>query len=762
MSDDTGLKQALERYKLGVEAIAKQLKRETDDLQFQIPEPEYQWSAEARAMRAGSTVGNVAVSAKPMLCIPKLDQPIQLVLNQEKAAHLGVQIHALSEDADDDTADVIQGIYRRIEVDSRAGLARSWAYERAVKCGRGAYRVLTERDFSYAETKDTKIVIKRILHQESVVLDPFAEEPDWSDGRWGFIVKWMPWDTYKRKFPESELATCDEGELGEFTADQPEWITGEGEGRAVLVAEYYCLEYGKADAEPTLMWSTMNGYEFLQTEEQDGRYIPIIPVIGREMIPFAQERRWQGIISTNKDGARMFNYAASQAVTVAALEPIAPFILDPRQIEAPYDSWWAQANTKQFPYLPVTLDANKGWGVPERTQIDAGRLGPSMMLIQQADSFLHAGTGAFESALGQASPTNKTKGGILALQQQQEQSNSHFLDNLAQISITYEAKVVLDKIPYVYDRPGRVVRTLDLEDNNKTVMLNQPFVKGPNGRPMPAPPTPPAGSAPPQGMVQNPNAQPQGQPAPQKVLHYDLKKGRYGVVVSVGKSYQNRAQQGKDSLQNIIAAWPEGMAILGDLLFKFDDFPGHMEASKRMKKMLPPQLQDQEDPQAAEQQVSQLKGQLQQQQQAMSEMAKALETDKVKVDGQITQTKIKASADLQLAQMNNATKIAVARISAAKAGLDSVREGQEEALATGLEQQHDATQNAMDRQHEVNMAAQEHQQALQQAQQAHEQTVAQAEQGQAHALEQGDQSQQGALEQQQQAAALAPEPEAGA
>src|SRR4051812_1168402 len=163
-------KQALERFALGTQAIEKQVKREIDDLQFQIPEPEFQWSDEARAMRAGSIAGNVATPAKPMLCIPKLDQPIQLVLNQEKAAHLGVQIHALSEDADDDTAEVIQGIYRRIEVDSRAGLARSWAYERAVKCGRGAYRILTEYADDGGHFTDQKIVIKRLLHQESAIL----------------------------------------------------------------------------------------------------------------------------------------------------------------------------------------------------------------------------------------------------------------------------------------------------------------------------------------------------------------------------------------------------------------------------------------------------------------------------------------------------------------------------------------------------------------------------------------------------------------
>lgn len=776
-ADDKTHEQALDRYKLGVDAIQKQVKREADDLQFQIPEPEFQWSKEAREMRQGSTVGNVAVPAKPMLCIPKLDQPIQLVLNQEKAAHLGVQVHALSEDADDDTAEVMQGLYRRIEVDSRAGLARSWAYERAVKCGRGFYRILTEYADDGGHFTDQKIVIKRLLHQESVVLDPFAEEPDWSDGRWGFITSWVPWDRYKAKYPKSKLAQSDDTELETLMADRPEWMTGDGESKAVLVAEYFCLDYttqkrvqftdgsngydtdagqrqvdasveGRDEDVPTLKWSKLNAIEILEKEDMDGKYIPIIPVIGRENIPFDQERRWTGMISTNKDGQRLFNYAASQAVTVAALEPLAPFILDPRQIEG-YETQWGKANNSQQPFLPATIDANKGWGAPQRVQIDAGRLGPSMMLIQQADAFLHAGTGAFEAALGQGSPQNKTKGGILALQQQQEQGNSHFLDNLAEISLTYEAKVVLDKMQYVYDRPGRIVRTLDLEDNSKTVMLNQPFTQGPGGKPQQVPPQMP-GQPPPQG---------QSQP---KVLHFDLKKGQYGVIVSVGKSYQNRAQQGKDELGQIFQAIPETFKILGDLYFKFADFPGHREASERMKKMLPPELADENDPQAAEQQVGQLKGQLQQMGEQLKQAGQIIETKQVEQQGKIASQKIASSAQVQMQMMKDATAIAVARISAAKAGLDSVREGQEEALALGQQQAHEATQSAMDRTHELNQAQMEHDHALQQAQQAHEQAVVQAEQGQQHALQQGEQGQQGALEQQQQAAALAPEPAAGA
>jgi hypothetical protein len=135
--------------------------------------------------RKPQIVNGVPLPARPMLSFPTLDQPVQLVLNQERAAKLGIRVHPLSEDADDDTAEALQGLYRRIEVDSRANVARSWAFDRAVKAGRGVYRILTEyADEEGGHPSDQRIVIKRILHQGSVYLDPFAQEADWSDGEW--------------------------------------------------------------------------------------------------------------------------------------------------------------------------------------------------------------------------------------------------------------------------------------------------------------------------------------------------------------------------------------------------------------------------------------------------------------------------------------------------------------------------------------------------------------------------------------------------
>lgn len=790
------VQEALDRYKLSLDADDKQRKREIDALEFQVPEK--QWPEEAINARAGQTYssGNITmtVPARPRLSIPKLDQPIQLVLNQEKAAHLGIQVHALTEDADDDTAEMLQGLYRRIEVDSRANLARSWAFERAVKAGTGAYRVLKEYDRDGGHPSDQKIVIKRLLHQESARFDPFATEPDKSDADWGFVSEWIPLSRLKRLHPKSKLIGMDDGAFGELLTQVPEWIRTDKAGKAALVVEYFRKEYktrtlvalddgsssfndeipegrkaaegdgafSREDEDYVVVWSKLTAIEELDTEEWDGRYIPIIPTIGRELIPFDQERRFVGIIEPNMDAQRMFNYCASTAVEIGSMESKAGPDLDPEEIEG-FEVFWQQRNLRNFPFLPRRKFLHGTvYPPPQTLQADTSKLQTSMLLLQQADTFLHAGTGAFEPSLGQSSPNAKTKGGTLALQAQHDEGNSNWLDNLAEISLTYEAKVVLDLIPHVYDRPGRVARILDIEDNSQTVMLNKPFIMGPNKRPMAAPPQPPQmPGQPPQPMPGQPiPGQPpmsQAQPQPE-VKHYDLKKGRYGVTVSVGKAYKSRVEQGADELGQLFQAEPQLFSILGDIYLKFRDFPGHMEAAERVKKMLPAPLQDQGDPQASQQEAAQLKGQLQQMQGELQKAGQIIQTKQVEQQAKIAAEKISSQAAITMQAMKDATSVTVAQINAMTKGVQMQSEAQNEAQALGRQHAFDANQGTQDRAHDVAMLVQDHSQKLQQAQQAHDQALQQGELATAQDAALADQGQQHALEQGQQAADLAPPP----
>lgn len=736
---------ALTRFRLASEFFSPQRKREKEDLAFQVPQN--QWTAEARKNRGAAIVNGVNIPERPMLSIPSLDQPIQLVLNQERAAQLGVNIHPIDEHAEEETADVLQGLYRRIEVDSRANLARSWAFEYAVKGGLGAYRILTEYAPDAEDTRDQNVVIKRILYQESVYFDPTAEEPDWSDGRWAFITRWMPYEAYCAKYGDSDLAseTSFDGLVSD-EEDEPAWVRNDEAGKAVLVAEYWAVE-GEGTARRVIR-RVINGAEVLETKAWAGQYIPIVPVIGRELLPVQGKRIWMGIIGPNKDAVRLVNYSASALVEAGSLEPKAGFDVDPEEIEG-YEAWWNELSIRNFPYLPRHKFLHgQVLPPPQRLQADTSKMQINVMLLQQGNQLLHTGTGAFEPSLGQASPSAKTKGGTLALQAQHDQGNSNWLDNLAEISLVYEAKVVLDLLPHIYDRPGRIARILDKEDNASVVMLNQPFTMGAKKRPV----------AVPLGMGI-------GAPDPATVKHYDLNKGRYGVTVSIGKAYKSRVEEGSDRLGAVLQADPALMPILGPEWMKFQDWPGHDKAYDILKKMREhqfPWLADANEQPDAMQQLQKAGAENQQLKQQLQQAAEIIKGEQVKHQAMLAKAKMDNQTAVTLQAMKDATTIAAAQINASTKVQLMASEAQNEAQATGREHAFAASEAHKAQAHDLAMAATEHQQALATAQQQHEQALQQAEQGGAIDSTLADQGHQQGLEAAQQQAALQPPPAEGA
>jgi hypothetical protein len=635
---DAIIEQARERFKLVCEAESAQRERENDDLRFQIPEN--QWDDKARSARQGDD----KTPPRPILSISKLDQPQQLILNQMRQADLGVMIHPISEDAEQDTAEMLQGLYRHIEQKSHAELARYWAFQRAVACGRGAYRVLTEYDEEGGHPSDQRIVIKRILHQEGVYFDPSAVEPDFSDGRFAFVVSWVSRDAFARMWPKAKGANAAKLEWEGMAHDAPEWVREDD----VLVAEYWYKEYSEekfaVEGEErtrevvTVKVCKLTGWEVLEESVWPGRWIPIIPVIGRELTPFDEERRFVGLISGAKDGQKLYNYAASTLVERMALEPKAPFVTPAEVIEG-YEDYWQQANVRNFPYLPYNAVV-KGGAIlppPQRAQIDQTGTSLAMAALQQADNFIQSATAIYDPSLGRLSERDRSGRAILALQQQADSGTGHFLQNLADISMVYEAKVVLDLIPKVYDRPGRITRIVRGEDRKSApVMLGVPFVPDPRtGRPMPAPPT------------------------AQGVKQYDLSRGIYDVSVTIGKSFQTRLQEGSERIGELLAQKPELFVMMGDLFLRFQDWPGAKEMADRMAKVRErqfPGLGESEDgqmpPEQMQAQFQGMQAQMQQMGQQLQAAMQALQTEQAKQQAQIAKAQLDAQVKMQQAELS--------------------------------------------------------------------------------------------------------------
>lgn len=667
MADGTTLDpivdKALKQFKLSASAGTDQRRRELEDLAFQVPEK--QWPDDVIAQRKSATVDGVPVPARPMLSISQVDQPVQLVQSSQRNAHLGVQIHPVDEDAQDETAEVLQDLYRSIERDSNAEQVRTWAFDRSLKCGMGWYRILPV----YADEGqkwDQKIQIRRILNQASVYPDPFAQEADFSDGQFAFITVDMPWERYVREFGTSQLAEYDATEFESLGDLQKGWMTegDDGAAKTVRVAEYFSVEYDsktwylledgsetdqkpaqnvpiqnsrKVDT-PKVMWRKINCVEVLEETELPGPWIPLVPTIGRELQVFDQERRWAGIYTNAKDAQRLLNYGVSNTVETAALAPKSIWLVAEGQEEG-HEAEFALANVRNLPYLRYKPTELKGTivGPPTRIQASAD-ISAGVALIEQSKQFIQSTTFVHEPSLGQESARAKSGRAILALQQQADAGNSGYLENLAGISMRHEARIILRWIPHYYDRPGRIVRTVRPDQTEVPIMLNQPFVVDPRTkRPVKA------------------------QPEAKDAKHYDLRKGMYGVAVTIGKSWQTNRMQSADALGQIIQASPEAMMpILGPLWLQTQDFPMHDEAAELLKKMQPPQLRESKDGQPDPEQLMQENQQLKAAGQELTQIAKGLqqqlETKQVEADNKYREAQLDASARVEIERIKAETQ----------------------------------------------------------------------------------------------------------
>jgi hypothetical protein len=134
---------------------------------------------------------------------------------------------------------------------------------------------------------------------------------------------------------------------------------------------------------------------------------------------------------------------------------------------------------------------------------------------------------------------------------------------------------------------------------------------------------------------------------------YNLGVGKYDVTITTGSSYATKRMEGADFITQMVQTSPDLMPIVGDLLFKSMDMPYSQEISDRMKKMMPPQLQDQgngddsPEVQQIKQQASQQIQQLQQQLEAAHQAMQAAEKEAQDLEQKANSTQGKYLYDMK-------------------------------------------------------------------------------------------------------------------
>ena len=556
---------ALKRFKLAQEAEQDNRVNGLDDLRFAYGE---QWPDDVRGERENGA------TPRPCLTINKILPFIKKVTNEARMNKPGIKIRAMDDKSDPKTADIIEGLIRQIQKQSNADVVYNTAYEGAVTNGFGFYRIITKRVDVESKSFDQEIFIERITNPFSVYFDPHAQEIDYSDANWCFISEEMTKDDFEKEFPDAQAINIDIVSVGDT---QKNWINEE----TVRIAEYFTVEIEKdklieginrfgeeftefeSDLETgvlvekirevdverrKIVWRKINGFEILEEEKWAGKWIPVIPCLGRQ-VDFEGNKRLFSLTRFAKDPARMYNYWKSTETELIALAPKAPFIGAEGQFQG-HEQKWSSANRIPHTYLeykPVTLGGQLA-PAPTREPF-AGPPAGVVNAEMSASQDIKEVTGIEDPKLDRGSPIS---GVALNIQRSQgDQVNFDFLNNLSN-SIKHCGRILVDLIPKIYDTE-RVIRILGEDEGEDIITIN------------------------------NQNADKDGN-------LYDMKVGLYDVKVDTGPSFATKRQEASQGMISFVSNVPEAAAVIPDLIAKAQDWPDSDKIAERLKKTIAPEI----------------------------------------------------------------------------------------------------------------------------------------------------------------------------
>lgn len=680
------LKVAHKRWQAAAEAESQVRIDALDDIRFRAGE---QWPKDILIARG--------LDNKPALEMDRIEQFVRAVCNEERQQRPAIQVNPVGSGADRDTAEILQGIIRHIEVQSQADQARDYAFEIMVSSGLGYYRLIIEED---EITGEQEIFIRWIKNRFSVYRDPNTIRQDRSDAKWYFIIEDMSREDYKEQYPNSDMASASLEDFSSIGDTSPGWVTQDN----VRIAEYFYTEGTGKNRK--VFWAKINAIECLEGGPEDpiewpGRWIPIISVIGQELQ--VESKTYEaGLVRKLKDPQRQYNFMLSTATQAIALSPTAPFIMAEGQDEG-HEEMWRTANVKNWSRLiyKSTDVAGKPAPPPERNAVEPP-IRAAVEMVRQANEDLQGAAGIINPSQGGAQPSDHSGKAILARQKQSDVNNLNWTDNLAR-SMAFEGKMELDLIRKVYTE-AKIRRIINPDGTTKNV-----------------------------GVVNSLDTDPEIPAELEDIGQiYNIGVGSYDVTISVGPSYQSKRQEAVESQLAFIQAFPPAAPLIGDIIAGNMDWPGSKEISKRLKTMLPQQLQENDGSpesqlQQAHAQIAQMQPIVQQQHAIIGQLQQEREGKILEMQTKKEIETLRIQADLQGKTLQYQTQLAVAQINASKDANQSYADREQEILGLAAGHAHDVALSQME--HQQGMEARQQQaenaQQSQQADQEHQAAMAQ-------------------------------------
>lgn len=694
--DSDDLKDDLEAFKDAAEAEKDQRDAMLEDLEF--VKLGKQWPQEV--------IGKRKKEGRPCLVINRLPAFAKQVTNDARQNRPAIKCHGVGDKADEETAEILDGLIKNIEYSSNADVSYDTALDFAVNCGIGYWTV--NIDYADNDSFDKDIKIERVSNPFCVYGDPASTAADSNDWNTAFVTDRIMEEEFKKRYPKAgvkNFETDDSRDERWYEDDMVQiaerWIREKkavkllklSNGALMMEPEYLKLKQildvqgitveGDRDS---MSWKVsqriITGAEILERNDWPGKYIPIVPCYGDE-VNIEGKRSWQSLFHFAKDPQRNYNYWRTATTELIALAPKTPFIGPAGAFDTDAEKW-ATANVDSHPYIQYD-----GPTQPQRQQFAGPPAGALQEALNASDDLKNI-MGLHDASLGAQS--NETSGrAILARQREGDVATFNFIDNQNR-AIRHTGRILVDLIPKVYD-VARIIRCIKEDGTSYSVPVNQPVQQ------IQPPPNP-----------QNPNQQqpPQYKPVdPEQqdeinglIKMFDLAAGKYDVTCESGPSFTTRREESAQQMMQFVQSFPAAGPLVGDLIAKNLDWPGADEMAKRLQAMLPPQAQGNKPPQLvqAEQAIQQLQGQLQQQGQQLQEKQSELQirmqdaktkqfdaetkrmqaqqagnvTPEQPADNSFEQWKIQMQQEFERwkTKQDNGTKVLLAQMSAAQAQMD--------------------------------------------------------------------------------------------
>ena len=690
---DSRIGEAIKFLRLVGEADSQNRAEALGDLKFAAGD---QWPVEIQNSRN--------LESRPCLTINKIDAYVRQVTNQQRQQRPRIKVHPVNNEGDLKIAQVIEGITRHIEVNSNADTAYDTAFEYAVKMGWGYWRVTT--NYISDDSFDQEIFIEPVDDPFSVYFDPNSVSPDGSDAERCLVTSVMSKAAFRLAYPGADDgANFSARATGDSDA---EWVTKED----IRLAEYWYIEREKAtlmllsdgtkvyedelpsaelleadnvtimDRRPTyrrkVKWCKLTAMEILEEREWPGKYIPIIPCYGSQVVVEGKRKKY-GLVRFAKDPQRMFNFWRTALTESIALAPKPKWLIAEGQDEG-HESEWALANVKSTPVLRYKQKDIEGVPAPVPTRIQPEPPPDGIMVASGAIADdLKTVLGIFDPA--QMLPGNLSGKALQGQQQQVDLSNFHFYDNMTR-SIKHTGKIILDLIPKIYDTQ-RVLRIIGVDGKPDLVSINEMQATG-------------------------------------EVMN-NVTVGLYDVVMDTGPGYNSKRQQAVDTMMPLMAD-PNVFQAAGDLLFRNMDFPGADVIADRLAAMnplaqinpdtdVPPQIQmqllqaqkavaDMEQKMIALQleinnrgQVAAIKEDGQNRRKLMDVISRAYNTDTIN-EARVNQSNMKAVTDQNKMELDAMVRLVLAGLPAEALAAEIERRNQEQKGAAAFaEAEVNQTQN---------------------------------------------------------------------